>query len=313
MTTSTLPRASRGSASPAATVGLPRLDTGLLGTAAGGAVAVVVGANEWLKLLVNPAATPSALLLGVAVFVLLVTGIATALTVALAVRLVSVASGRSGGFWEKADTLLNDFALWLTIWTIVWGAPFVVAMTLTGVLTRYLLLAPALLIGVAAAIAPLFLFRRLRTGEAWTILAQHWPARRLGAAGMLLGTGFLVLPGRILLEQSYRFDVTGVSGLYKRSDTVPVQVTLAGRIIDHGRLRLQLIGPEPTRKILQTLHFEQAEAGSYTTWLSFAQVPPGAYRIRIRIEPRRSGFEASLQQWPSIFAPPERQFLVRVQ
>jgi hypothetical protein len=229
------------------------------------------------------------------------------------VRLVSVASGRSGGFWEKADALLNDFALWLTIWAILWGTPFVLAMTLTGILSRYLLLAPAMLIAVVVALAPLFLFRRLRRGEAWTILAQHWPARRLGSAGMLLGVIFLILPGRILLEQSYRFDVTGIPGLYKRSDTVPIQVALAGRIIDHGRLRLQLIGPEPARTVLQTLHFEQAEAGSYTTWLNLTKVSPGAYRVRVRIEPRRSGFEASLAQWPSIFAPPERQFLIRVQ
>jgi hypothetical protein len=292
-----------------------RLETGLLTTVTGGVVAVVVAAAEWLRSIVNPAPTPGILMFTLAVGVLLLTGVTVALVFAVTARLVSLASGLHEGFWHDAGLFLQDFALWLTMWAVFWGVPFVVAMVLAGVLTKYLLTLPAVVVGTAVGLLLLFFFKRHFSPQTWTVLDRFWPARRIGGFWMIVGVLLLTLPGRLLLERCYTFDVAGASGIQRQGAIVPVEVKLSGRLVNHDALRLQVAPMRPAEaKPLQTLEFDVAEPGTYVTWLNLSTLQPGVYRVRIFFDmSKTSGFAGSLTRSPSIFAPPERRFLMRVE
>jgi hypothetical protein len=292
-----------------------RLETGLLASVTGGVVAIVIAATEWLKSVVNPAPIPGILMFSLAVGVLLLTGVAVALVFALAARLISLASGLREGFWHDTGLFLQDFALWLTMWAVFWGVPFAVAMVLAGILTRYLLNLPAVVVGTAVGLLVLFLFKRHFSPQTWTVLDRFWPARRIGGFWMVVGVLLLTLPGRVLLERCYTFDVAGASGVHRQREVVPIEAKLSGRVINHHALRLQITPARAAQvKPLQTLEFDVAEPGMYVTWLNLSTFRPGVYRIRIFFDTSQiSGFAGSLTRSPSIFAPPERQFLMRIE
>jgi hypothetical protein len=289
-----------------------QLDLSLLASVAAAAVGVVAGGAEWLRSIVNPEPRPGVLMLALCLVVLLLTGVALSLVLAVVARLIASAGGFQAGFWPVAGLFLQDLALWLTIWILLWGVPFGVAMLLTGYLSEFFIPVMALSGGIIIGIAVLRGFRRYFARDIWLVLARFWPARHVGAFWMVVGITALTFPGMMLLQRCYLFEVSGAAGTHGRTETLPISVKVSGRLIAHDRLRGQLASVSDRSQPLRTFRFNTEESGTYLAWLNLAQVPPGFYRLRIYFDTSNlKGFDSSLATSP-LFRPIERHILLQV-
>jgi len=290
-----------------------QLDLSLLATIAAAVLAAVAGAAEWVRSIVNPEPRPGVLLFSLSIFVLLLTAVGLALVGSIVARLIASAGGFTAGFWPAAGLFLQDLALWLTIWIVMWGAPFAVAILLTGYFGQFLLMPVAVAIGIVLGIALLLSFKRWFSSDVWAVLARYWPARYVGGFWMVVAITALTFPGILILQRCHTLDVTGVAGVHKPEETLPVEVKISGRLVGHSRLRAALFRADSTAaQPIEVLRFRMEEPGTYVTWLSLVRLAPGPYRLKVFFDVSRlDGLDKSLAKSP-IFRPAERQVLFQV-
>ena len=289
-----------------------QLDLSLLASVAAAVLGIVAGGAEWLKSLVNPDPRPGILMLCLALAVLLLTGVGMALVGSVIARLIASAGGFANGFWPVAGLFLQDLALWLTIWILLWGAPFAVGMLVSGYLSQFFIMVVALPGGIIAGMAVLLAFRRYFAADIWAVLARFWPARHVGGFWMVVGISILTFPGVLVLQRCYVLDVTGAAGIHKLDETLPIEVKISGLLIGHERLRAQLLPEVRLARPLETLRFRTEEPGTYVASLNLAGKPLGFYRLRIFFDTANlTGFDKSLSRSP-VFRPVERQVLLQL-
>src|SRR5690349_11005854 len=114
------------------------------------------------------------------------TTVAAALAAALIARIVTVTGGFTFGFWPAWAIILQDYALFLAIWSVIWGIPFAVAVFSAVYLNRRLQMVAALPVGIALGIIVLLGLRRFLSEDVWQIVGQFNPAPRIGHIRVLL-------------------------------------------------------------------------------------------------------------------------------
>lgn len=286
-----------------------RLELSLLG----GVLALVAGAatfcGQWLSRVVNPAPNPGPYLMSLVVATFLLTSVAAALALALICRVIALAGGFSSGFWTVSGLLLQDFALFLAVWVVLWGAPFALAMVVGLHLRQFLPQLSAMAVGVFAAIVMLVLFRRFISNDVWMIAGRYNPASQIGVWRMLLLLGALMIPARLHVDRCYTFDVAVADKSIATTEPLEVNVKVAGRITDHGRLRGALFPAENQRIAPLALHFTAEEPGSYLGIADVSKLRPGLYKLRVWFT--AEGVSDRFAAWSS-YGGIERQIIVRV-
>src|SRR5258706_2189838 len=163
-----------------------QLGLSLLATVAAAVLAIVAGGAEWIKSLVNPEPRPGVLMFSLVLVVLLLTGVGISLVGAVVARLIAAGGGFAAGFWPTAGLFLQDLALWLTIWILLWGAPFVVGMLISGYLSQFFISFVSLTGGTLVTIGVLLAFKRYFARDIWAVLAPFWPARHVRVLWMVV-------------------------------------------------------------------------------------------------------------------------------
>jgi hypothetical protein len=257
-----------------------RLDIGGLSGIFAMAAAAAGAVGQWLRHIVSPDAQPSAELIVAIAATTLFTVAAAAVATALIARIFTVAGGFTSGFWPAMAILLQDYALHLAVWTVLWGAPFATAMIVGVVVTPYIGKIFAFVAAIVAAVLLLLLFRRFLSDDIWKVLANFGPAPRIGNLRMMLLLFFLLVPARIHVDHCYIFDVAIPATSVSRRDPLEVHAHVAGRILNHARLRVELT-PVATAKPIRIQRFATEEPGNYIALLDLSRVPEGLYRARV--------------------------------
>ena len=284
-----------------------RLNIEVLAAIVALAIGATVALGEWLKRIVVPGPLPSVEMVSLIAATTLVGAVAAALALALIVRTITVAGGFAIGFWPTFAILVQDYALFLAIWTVLWGAPFAVAIIAGIYLNRWIVGIAAFAAGVALAIGLLLVFRRVLSDDVWRIASQFNPAPRIGNLRMLVLLAVFLTPTRFYVDHCYVFDIAIPATSVARNDQLEVHAHLAGRILDHGRLRLsvnQLGSGVP----LRVQRFDMEEPGSYIALVDLSGFKEGSYRARVFMADAPRNWKAP---WFSDKAL-ERSFVIRV-
>ncbi len=229
----------------------------------------------------GPGISPPALVLSVAV--LFLSAVCASLAVALVAQVVCAIGGYTVGFWPRLSILMQEFSVWIVVpWGVVWGVPFVLAMTVFFESSRHYPGLVAALLSIASAVILMLLFHKLFPREVVRTYGRFNPARSLGwSKGLLLFLLFTSV-GHLFVHTRYIFDVEVPETTLEASQPVEVRARLSGRISNHHDLQVIVASTDPSGWRSNPVTFHAASEGNYVAWVEISGAPPGTYAVDVR-------------------------------
>jgi hypothetical protein len=206
---------------------------------------------------------------------------------ALAARSLAVFDPSTRMKWSSAAaTMFRACVFIVSHWILMWMPFFFIAMGVFQAAVQYLWKPLSLLVAVVIGLLAMRLVSYLVPALRDTTRSLYPDLKLIYSRRGFLLVGLLLVVAFYTVNSCYRFDLKTISAQYSADQHMEMHVTLAGRILDHDKLRLRIapLLAGTTKTAGEPYQLVREGKGSYVFWKSLKDVAPGVYRATAYFE-----------------------------
>lgn len=201
---------------------------------------------------------------------------------ALLGKAVTTVSEQPNETWTIFSSVMLRFSLYVLIhWFILWGIPFIAAMSI------FLLVKPVYGTVLASILCIIAIFvSSILTVKVLPSMAvpQYGQVKLVSSLGEFRAVVIIIgcfIVAEIFINRCYTFNVEGVNSLYQKADTLEIKVALKGVVNNKDKLAAEIYQVNAGKTPIVSFDFIKYDEGKYVTWRDLDKLEAGIYRLEV--------------------------------